>query len=155
MKKLISTLTLSAFSFSVFAATSATLNLKGSIEEKMSIEVQNNALATSLDLLVPRTNFKIAEVVEKSNRKAGYKVSIASANNGKLKNGALDEIAYTLSYGGQALLLNGSDVQTRANTQALGNGVVKDVSISYAAQVETEKVSGDYTDTVTFVISAN
>lgn len=154
MKKIITSIALAAFSFSTFAATTATLNLKGTIDEKMSIEVQNSTLALDLDLTVPRSEFKIAEVVERSNRKAGYKVSITSANSGKLKNDS-EEIPYTLSYDNQVLLLNGTDEQIHANQRALGNGVVKDVKISYAAQVEEELVSGDYTDTVTFVISAN
>lgn len=146
---------LATFTFSTFAATTATLNLKGTIDEKMSIEVQNDTEALALDLTVPRSNFKIAEVVEKSNRKAGYKVSISSANGGKLKNGTDDEIEYDLAYDGVALLLDGTDVQTHANERALGTGLVKEVAISYAAQVEEDLVSGDYTDTITFVISAN
>lgn len=155
MKKLITALTLSVFSFSVFAATTATLNLKGNIQEKMSIEVQNDSDALLLDLTVQRTNFKIAEVVEKSNRQAGYKVAITSQNGGKLKNGSLDEVDYTLSYGGNALLLDGSDEIEYANQRALGAGEVRDVAISYSAQVEEDLVAGDYTDTITFVISAN
>lgn len=148
-------LTALAFTFSSIAATTATLNLKGTIDEKMSIEVQNDTAALDLDLTVDASGVKIAEVVEKSNRKAGYKVGISSANNGILKNGTDDEVLYSLTYDGQSLLLDGSDEIVYANERALGNGEVRDIAISYTGEDEENLVSGDYTDTVTFTISAN
>lgn len=154
MKSLIVLATL-AFSFSSIAATTATLNLKGTIDEKMSIEVANDTLALDLDLTTTASDLKIAEVIEKSNRKAGYKVAISSANNGVLKNGTDDEVAYTLKYGSTSLVLDGSDEIVYANQRALGAGETRDIKISYTGQAEEELVSGDYTDTVTFVISAN
>lgn len=152
MKNFIAALTLTAFSFSTFAATSATLELKGNIAVKMSIEI-DNPVVDDLNLVDGEDETVIAVVTEKSNRKAGYKVNISSLNGGLLKNGSLDEIPYTLTYGGDVV---GAALEVPyANLQALGNGENRDVAITIAPQVEEEKVSGNYTDTVTFAISAN
>ncbi len=152
MKHFIAALTLTAFSFSTFAATSATLQLKGNIAAKMSIEI-DNPVVDDLNLVDGMDDEVIAVVTEKSNRKAGYKVNISSLNGGVLKNGTLDSIAYDLTYAG--VLVGASLEVPYADQQALGNGTDRNVAITILPQVEEEKVSGNYTDTVTFTISAN
>lgn len=153
MKKFIAALTLTTLSFSTFATSNqAVLELKGNIAPKMSISINNPEV--DLDLVNGHDDEVIAVVTEKSNRKEGYKVTISSTNGGVLKNGLLDSISYDLTYGTTALT-NASGEIEYDDQQALGLGSDKNVKITVAPQTEESKVSGDYSDTITFTIANN
>ncbi len=154
MKFLLALTTLAIVSSAIAApGPSATLELKGSIDKKVSIDLIDDTGADSLDLVAGAAAVKIATLTERSTSKDGYTVSISSANGGELLNGS-ESITYSITYGGEAVDLDaGSDLPR--TTRALGAGVDKDVEITFAAQDEEATVSGDYTDTITFSIAAD
>lgn len=150
MKLLLTTLLLTTTAIS-FAATTATLQLKGTIAQVLDISIAAEGVATSLNLTQNASNLKVATLTEKSNSNTGYKVTVSSLNNGKLKNGTA-LFPYTLGYNSQQLNLSSPQTQT----YAIGAyNVNKDVSITYTGVAQESLVAGDYTDTVTFTIAAN
>ncbi|MES2527065.1 MAG: fimbrial protein [Bdellovibrionota bacterium] len=150
MKKIITAALLTMTTLS-FAATTATLQLKGTIAQALDISIVAEGVATSLNLTQNASSLKVATLNEKSNSNTGYKVTVSSLNNGKLKNGTF-LFPYTLGYNSQQLNLNSP--QTQVYSVAAHN-VTKDVSISYTGVAQESLVAGDYTDTVTFTIAAN
>lgn len=150
MKSLITALALTMTTMS-FAATTATLQLKGTIAQNLDISIVPESVATSLNLTQNASAVKVATLTEKSNSNTGYKVTVSSANNGKLKNGTF-QFSYTLGYNSQQLNLTSPQTQTYA---VGAHNVQKDVTISYTGQAQETLVAGDYTDTVTFTIAAN
>jgi hypothetical protein len=150
MKKFL-TVTLLTMSTVSFAATTATLQLKGTIQQILDISIAADANATTLNLTQNAANLKVATLTEKSNSNTGYKVTVSSANSGKLKNGT-NQFSYTLGYNSQQLNLTSPQSQTYA---AGAYNVAKDVTISYTGIAQESLVAGDYTDTVTFTIAAN
>ncbi len=146
--------TLALASFSVFAATSGTLNLKGKVNEKLSILVTPEAVALTLDLEVSANDLKVASVNEKSNSNSGYKISISSANLGKLiRTGGAEEFPYSIKYDSQVIdLVNGDEI---VHSSAVVADVDNDVLISYTGIPAEDMVAGNYKDTITFQISAN
>lgn len=141
-------------SSTTMAATSGTLYIKGNVPEIMSISVTPENLATNLPLGQTQTNVKLAMVQEKSNSQTGYKVTIGSANNGKLvRDSGTEEFPYTLSYASQPLNLASPVVITNAGASAVTRN--REVTISYTGVAEDQLVAGDYSDTITFTISAN
>ena len=150
MKKMMSALLLTMSTVS-FAATTATLQLKGTIAQNLDISIASESVATSLNLTQSASNLKVATLTEKSNSNTGYKVTLSSANSGNLKNGTF-LFGYTLGYNGQQLNLSAPQTQTYA---VAAHNVQKDVTISYTGVAQESLVAGDYTDTVTFTIAAN
>lgn len=163
MKKSLSIMLLATLSFGAFAAPvltdSDTLVLKGSVDKKVSIVVTPDANAILLDLTASPTDLKVADVTEKANVSAGYKVTITSANAGKLVNedDNTESISYTLKYEGAAIELispAAGNNEVEYLTKQL-QPVDREVTISYTGDEEEDLLAGDYSDTVTFAISAN
>lgn len=154
MKKFIA-LTLAFASLSSMAATTGTLLLKGTVAPKLSVDVTPTTAASALNLEVSQTDLKVGEVRERSNSSTGYKLTISSANAGKLQRGAVatDFLAYTMKYNGSAVNLASPVTQTNPSPASVN--AVKDVTISYTGVPAENMVAGDYTDTITFVIAAN
>jgi len=153
MKKFAIVASLLTLSTTSFAATSGTLLLRGSVQRVLSISVTADSVAQTLDLSNTKIDLKVATVNEKSNSKAGYKVSISSANLGKLKRTDGDEVfSYTMKYGNQDVNLGSA--QDISNAAGIVN-VNKDVSVSYTGIAQDLMVEGTYEDTVTFTIAAN
>lgn len=147
-------LTLSFFTANAMAATSATLLIKGNVPDIMSIQITPEVVASNLPLNQTQTNTKLAMVQEKSNSSTGYKVTIGSANNGKLvRSNGTEEFPYTLSYNSQPLDLNGPVMIENPEVAAVTKN--REVTISYTGVAEEQMVAGDYGDTITFTISAN
>lgn len=153
MKKMIAGL-LTLTSFSVFGATSATLNLKGTILPVLDISIEAETLATSLPLDQAVNNQKVGKVVEKSNSGSGYKVSASSQNGGKLvrSGDSSSFINYQLSYNNGNIPLNTNPSQIATNSQR--GQFDRDLKISYSKPSDY-MASGEYADVVTFTISAN
>lgn len=150
MKTMFTALALTLSTMSI-AATTATLQLKGTIAQNLDISIVAESVATSLNLTQNAANLKVATLNEKSNSNNGYKVTVSSLNNGKLKNGTF-LFSYTLGYNSQQLNLNSPQTQTYP---VAAHNVNKDVTISYTGIAQESLVAGDYTDTVTFTIAAN
>ncbi len=157
MKKLnliATVLTTFTLASSAFAATSATLQLRGTVPARLSIELISDTPAGTLDLETTQTDLLVAQTREKSNSKTGYKVNISSTNVGELvsEEDASSTIAYTLKYDGNAVDLSGDEFSYAYPTP--GNND-RDVEISYTGVDFEDLVEGVYGDDVTFVISAN
>lgn len=159
MKKFTTALTLTALSLSSFAATTGDLLLKGTVNPKVSIVVTPETISNTLDLSTSQSDLLVAQVTERANVNAGYKVSITSANAGLLIN-QIDNahsVAYSLKYNGEAInLISPDGINNVANysTKQL-MPIDRAVTISYTGAPEEQMLAGDYQDIVTFSISAN
>jgi len=158
MKKSLLFATVFALSTGAFADTTATLNLKGTIGQVLSIAVTPLTVAGALDLTTTQTDLKVATSVEKSNSKTGYKVLLSSANNSKLKHIQGDLFAYTVKYGAATVDLSASaGTPVTAATVSTPLGVAsntRDVTVSYTGIPAANMKEGDYLDTLTFTIAA-
>lgn len=155
MKKIIA-LTALALTTTAFANTTGTLLLKGIVAEEVALAVTAEAAATTLDLSASPTNLKVAAVNEKSNSNTGYKIDLRSANGGLLQNGSLDSLAYEISYGGGSFISPTTvDQAVKTQNTAAVYDVDSDVNIRYTGKPAVEMVEGEYSDTLTFTISAN
>jgi hypothetical protein len=156
MKKFLTVLALTTLTSTAFAGTSATLVLSGSVPKKLDISLDTSAV--TLDLTVNKNNFKIATVTEKSNSNTGYKVTIASANNGNLKRvGGTQTFPYSLKYGSTNLTSQNTlagDTVVGSTSPGLHN-VQKDIFISYSGLAAESMVEGSYEDTINLTIAAN
>lgn len=157
MKKLLAVTALIALtSTSTFAATTGTLLLQGIVAQKVSVAVTAQSVASALDLSTTQTDLKVGSVNVQSNSKTGYKLTISSANLGKLKrtDGA-EVMGYTLKYGGAAVGLSTSAGTTFTNSAGSIVNVNNDINVSYTGVAAESMVEGTYQDTVTLSIAAN
>ncbi len=155
MKNFTAALLLTTLTTGALAATSGQLLLKGNVPRLLSITVTPETIASSLPLNTTQANTKVATVNEKSNSNTGYKVSIASANAGKLvhESVASSSINYTLSYNSNSVNLVSGQTFTYSSAASVNSN--RDVKISYTGVPHENLVEGDYADTVTFTIAAN
>lgn len=137
------------------AATTGTLVLQATVAQDLPLTVTAEAVASSLDLSTSQTGLKVGTVNEKSNSGTGYTISAKSTNGSLLKNGALDQLSYQITYdGGSAITLTTSDQTVK--TQSTG-GLYdhdSDVDIVYTGKAPATMVQGTYSDTITFTIAA-
>lgn len=131
-------------------STVATLVLQGIVPAILNISVAAEPIATSLPLDTTQLNTKIATIQERSNNASGYKVQISSTNFGALTNGS-ESIPYSLTYDNQNVVLTSPDEFSHSVTGTNS----RDLKISYNGEDNENRESGDYTDTLTFTISAN
>ncbi len=155
MKTIITAIYLLTLSTETFSATTGTLLLQAINPRRVSIEVTPVAVASSLDLTTTQTNLKVATIVEKSNSKTGYKVTVTSANLGKLKreNGA-EVFTYTMKLDGSNVNLNTAAGTVFTRTQTMPVTVSRNLTISYAGKSVETMIEGTYSDTVTLDIAA-
>lgn len=153
MKKLVSTATLLA-TFSSFAGTTATLNLKGVIAPILDISITQETLATALPLDQAVNKQKVGRLTEKSNHGAGYKIAASSQNAGKLVRSGDNSsfINYQLFYNNAAIALNTTPAVISTHSVRGTNN--RDLSITYSKPADY-MAAGEYSDVVTFTISAN
>ncbi len=143
-------------STSVFAATSGTLLLQGVVAKKISIVVTAQGVASALDLERSQSGLKVATVNEKSNSNTGYKVTITSANLGKLKRTSGSEVfSYSLKYGGSSVGLSSAAGSVFRSSSAAAVNVNKDLTVSYTGIANESMVEGTYSDTLTLNIASN
>ncbi len=157
MKKLLIATTLLTLTTTSFAATSGTLLLQGIVAKKVSIVVTPQAVASALVLETSQTDLKVATAVEQSNSSTGYKVTVSSANLGKLKRTDGSEVfSYTLKYGGASVGLStaAGSVVTNSSSASVVNAS-KDLAISYTGVAAETMVEGTYADTLTVNIASN
>jgi hypothetical protein len=156
MKNVLLTSALMVLTTTSFAATTGTLLLQGVVAQKISVSVTAAAAASTLDLSTSQTDLAVASVNEASNSKTGYKMTISSANLGKLKrtDGA-DVFSYSLKYNGSAVGLSTAAGTTITNASAAAVNANKSVTVSYTGVAPESMVEGTYADTVTFTIAAN
>jgi hypothetical protein len=157
VKKLLIATTLLTLTTTSFAATSGTLLLQGIVAKKVSIVVTPQAVASALVLETSQTDLKVATAVEQSNSSTGYKVTVSSANLGKLKRTDGSEVfSYTLKYGGASVGLSTAAGSVVANSSSASVvNVSKDMAISYTGVAAETMVEGTYADTLTVNIASN
>ena len=137
------------------AATTGTLLLKGVVPQKLDIIVTPTTLATNLPLDVTQANSKVADLTAKWNTINGARVVVSSANAGQLKHTSVTSsvISYTL----QAPFvgtMNLSTPQTYDAPIAGPQNATQALGINYTGVPHEQLVEGNYTDTITFTISA-
>lgn len=135
-----------------FSATTATLLLKGTVAPVLEVSTTSETVAANLPFESAQTNLKIGTVIERSNSLSGYQITITSANLGHLQNDSANYVVYTLTYDGQAVNLIAQQSFTFPFVSAAP--VERDLRISYS-QPSEDLAAGDYTDTLTFMISVN
>jgi hypothetical protein len=157
MKKFIAASALFALATtSAFAATTGTLVLQGIVAQKVSVAVTAAAVASALDLSASQTDLKVGSVNVQSNSKTGYKLTISSANSGKLKRTDGAEVfAYSLKYAGSAVGLSTAAGTTITNSSGSVVNVNNDLNVSYTGAAAETMVEGTYQDTLTLSIAAN
>lgn len=156
MKKILAVTALLTLSTSAFSATTGSLLLQGLVAKKVSITVAAEAVASALDLETSQTNLKVATVNEKSNSNTGYKVTITSANLGKLKRASGTEVFnYSLKYGGAAVGLSTAAGTVFTSSAAASVNVNKDLTVTYTGVANELMVEGTYSDTLTLDIASN
>lgn len=156
MKHFLLATTLLTLSSVSFAATTGTLLLQGVVAQKIRVTVTAAAAASTLDLSSNQTDLNVATVNEVSNSKTGYKMTITSANLGKLKRtDGSDVFSYSMKYNGSAVSLGTAAGTTITNSSAAAVNANKSVTISYTGAAAETMVEGTYADTVTFTIAAN
>ena len=138
-----------------FAATTATLNLTGTVSPTLSVSVAAAPAASTLDLTLDVTDLVVAAVTEKSNMASGYDLWVTSSNKGAFTGVNSDRLGYAFKFGSTSLDLSAAFSPILGNyfektTQA---GLVSAVSISYSGSA-ANLFAGTYTDTVTFTIAA-
>lgn len=154
--KFITLAVLASLSFSAFSATSDDLKLKGKVPKKLSILVSPETVAMNLDLETSQTALLVASVNEKSNSNTGYKITADSLNNGALVNQQdnTQSVTYSMTYDGVAVDLASTDEVKNVSASGVHDND-SDVEIAYTGAAHETRVEGNYTDTITFTISAN
>jgi hypothetical protein len=137
------------------AASTGTLTLQGVVPNVTSITVTPVSGYNTLDFSVTQTNLVVAQVTEENNTSVGYAVTVSSLNGGALKNGS-SSIPYTARYGGSGFSLTALGTQvTNVSSQASVVSTAKNLDISYTGAPHSQRVSGTYSDTLTFTIQGN
>ena len=162
MKWIVAAVAMLAVALPGFSATTGTLVLQGTVPGILEISVAALPAASSLALETTQTNLAVANVTERSNRKAGYTVSLQSANAGsgssfffKSADAAnTDTLDYTLTYDGSPVsLVAGTALITDASAKTPSAGVVKSLAVSFAGAAAYLNEDA-YADTLTFTITA-
>ena len=160
MKKVvISMITVLAMLLPLYAGTSATLQLQGTISDILDISVTEIAGVTNnLDFTTTQSDLSVATANEKSNSESGYRVLLSSLNNSNFKHSIEnDTIAYTLKYGEVSVDLSSSNTVPQLAVSVTTTGVTtntRDISISYNAVTAANIRSGIYSDIITLTIEA-
>lgn len=137
------------------------LVIQGVVEVYTAISVDDKP-AADLGILAYNagvTKVSVATVTELCNKEDGYDVTIQSLNRAgdtaNLKNTSGDAIPYSIYYNGsvEAVDMAGAAAVniTNASLPTDSDGVDKDVQIEIASGY---KISGSYSDTLTFTITA-
>ena len=125
---------------------SGTIQLKGNVALSCTIAVQD--LGQSLSLKNGESNKTVGSVTETCNSGSGYKITLASANAGKLKSGNFT-IDYQVNYDSFTGALTSQAVVDRANAQ-----FNKRSDLKVTVPASDQYIAGDYADTVTVTIAA-
>jgi len=146
----------------VFAATSGSIVLQGTVPPILEVTVTTEGIASSLDLSVNVSDLLVGTVVERSNKKAGYTVSVESVNatadgTPRFKSidaGNLDFLDYSITYGGIPVVFTGGTAQVSdVSDKTTGTGTSNQIRITYDGSTAF-MYEDAYEDTLTFTIQA-
>lgn len=137
------------------------LVIEGVVEVFTAITVDDKAAANlgTLAYNAGVTKVSVATVTELCNKEDGYDVTIQSLNRAggaaNLKNASDDLIPYSIYYNGNEVAVDMTGAAavniTNVSLPTDSEGVDKDVQIEIASGY---KISGSYSDTLTFTITA-
>jgi hypothetical protein len=143
------------------AATSGSIALSGSIPAIMELVITSEPVANNLPLTTTVADLSVATVTERSNKKAGYTVTLESqsakasgASPSFVSSESGDSLPYSIKYGGNAVaFVGGSAVVSSTASRTTAAGVSKAVTVSFdgASYFLDEST---YSDTLTFTIIA-
>lgn len=144
---------LTLLTFSATAATQASLPLKGKVALLLGIDITATPAAATLNLTQNQTNLKVADGHIYSNSGTGFKITVSSSNQGRLKRvGGSEYFSYALKFGPVDVPLNTSTPLVFNYPDPLNYSDA--ISVSYTGVPASSLVAGDYTDTITFTITA-
>ena len=151
-------------SMNLQAATTGTIALSGSEPAILEITVTSEQAASNLPLNTSVTDLKVGTVVERSNKKAGYTITLGSANalaaatvTASLRSTeTVDFLPYSIKYGGNPVAFQssgGAAVVTTVTSKTSAAGSVKNLTITFdgASAFLDQAV---YSDVLTFTIIA-
>lgn len=142
----------------VNAAQSGNVSLGGSAAANCNITVNDGAVA--IDLAASQTNLLVATVDETCNKRAGYSISVATANgttSGMFKSSTdpitnTDTMSFSVTYDGNPVtFVSGSG--TGKTLAAKNAGSTSNVTITYTGDPTMEPASNS--DTLTFTMTVN
>jgi len=140
----------------LFAATTASITLSGTVPQVISVVVAPQTGYNNLDLTTTTNNLVVANIIEQSNVTTGYSVTVSSTNSGQLKNGTVGQVTYTAKYNNVSFNLTSTPVTiTNVTSQTTPANPTKPLSISYTGVAASSLMNGSYSDTLTFTITAN
>ena len=140
-----------------FAASSGTLTISGTVLPVNDIVISPTAEATNLNITGGETNELVATVAETSNNLTGYKISMSSANESKLKHSVdgSKTTTYTVSYDGAAAVSLTASPAIVKNVSSL-SGLTTDTSnVNVNVAAYPLAPAGNYSDVITISIAAN
>ncbi len=138
-----------------FAASTGNLTLSGTVTATYNITITPDGTNnTTLNILAGESLKSVADVLEESNDPAGYKIQATSANNGKLKNGTVDEVSYQVKYGAGSLTSLTTSAQTLFTSSTLSSPASNSQNVKVSFTGKPTALAGTFSDTVTFSISA-
>lgn len=142
-------------SHSAYGTISSNLLLKAQVAKKVSLEISPLPIATALDLTTTAVNLLVAKITEHSNSKTGYKLTIISANLGKLKRDNGTELfTYNLKLDGTSLNLSSSAGRTINRSNKKPVSINRNLTISYTGKTAESLIEGTYSDTLTIQIAS-
>lgn len=157
------TITIAAVLMTMGTMAFAQLQTSDSVEIRLHGTVAPRVVITSnesdfeLNMLADNEDVEVATITEWSNVRAGYKVSLESAQSGRLVNlaDATEALPYTITYDGAEFDLSAGvvTVTDRANEKSVGTGTNRRLGIN--STYDPDLGDGDYEDTLTFTITAN
>ena len=156
MKRLFLILAMALVGVSLFAATTASVTITGTVAAFLSITV--TPVTTTFDLTQTVSNATIASVNEKCNDYLGYTVTVASTNLAGTGSQpffkdpvSLAQLYYTLEYNTVPVSFSSGVAKiTDSNTVSGANGATNPMTISFTGNPNLP--SGTYQDTLTFTI---
>ncbi len=145
-------------------AVSNTITLTGTVPQMCSLAVTTQAAATGIALDTTATALAVGSVDETCNDDTGYSVAMVTTNgttSGLLKSTAgADDAAHALSYtvkydGVVATPVAGTVKVTDVTAPVGGTGTVtKPITIAFTGASAANSAATDYTDTLTFAMTA-
>ena len=155
-------LTIGSLAFAQTLEDSASIRLSGVVEKNVSIAVSGLNNFDALDLTADVTDLDVVSVVETSNVREGYTVSLASTNASAgvtenaffLGDAGGETLTYLIKYDGAAVSFSGGVAEiTNSNAKTGLNGQARTLSISYSA-ADAHLGNDFYSDDLTFTITA-
>ena len=141
----------------VYAQTTGTQLLSGTVAAVRSLQIAPETEAAALDLAPGYvSDLKVATITERISRSGSYTVTVESENGGTL-NGSLsnDLLSYSLTYNGASVGELSPETPVIITDKTAGNAApeaAKVLRISYASRAGLSEDT--YSDTLTFAILA-